>query len=148
MAKPNEPPGAELGALVDDLLQSTGMLLRRLRSEAAAEELSLSQAAVLGRLARQGDATTADLARAEGVKPQSMGATLAGLEQQGLVARRPHPTDGRQFLFRLTPAGQAARDRRRLLKHKWLTEALGGVTPAERAALGSALAILRRLSAS
>ena len=48
--------------------------------------------------------TTAELARAEMVKPQSMGTLLAELEQDGLVQRQPHPTDGRQILFSLTEA--------------------------------------------
>jgi DNA-binding MarR family transcriptional regulator len=142
------PVEQDLAALVQDLLQSTGLLLRRLRAEAAADELSLSQAAALGRLARDGHATTADLARAEGVKPQSMGATLTALEQDGLIERRAHPTDGRQVLFRLTPAGIDAREQRQLLKRAWLGSALSGVTAAEREALGTALAIVRRLSAS
>ena len=53
--------------------------------------------------------TTAELARAEMVKPQSMGTLLAELEQEGLVQRQPHPTDGRQILFSLTDAGRGRR---------------------------------------
>ena len=60
--------------------------------------------------------TTADLARAEFVKPQSMGTTLADLEQAGLVQRRPHPTDGRQVLFALTAEGMEARRQRNIAK--------------------------------
>jgi DNA-binding MarR family transcriptional regulator len=33
------------------------------------------------------------------VKPQSMGGTLAAMEEEGLVERQPHPTDGRQILY-------------------------------------------------
>ena len=36
------------------------------------------------------------------MKPQSMGGTLAAMEEEGLVERRPHPTDRRQILFTLT----------------------------------------------
>jgi DNA-binding MarR family transcriptional regulator len=146
VANPHNSSDTDFGALVEDLLQSTSILLRRLRMEAATDGLSLSQAAVLGRLARQGEVTTADLARAEGIKPQSVGATLAVLEQQGLLQRRTHPTDGRQFLFRLTPAGTDAPERRHLLEHAWLMAALGNVTAAEREPLGIALATIRRLS--
>ena len=59
----------------------------------------------MGRLDTHGPMTTAELARAEMVKPQSMGTLLAELEQDGLVRRQPHPTDGRQILFSLTDAG-------------------------------------------
>jgi len=84
-------------ALVEDMLHAIGPLMRRLRTESNAGGLSWSQRTVMGRLKREGAATTADLARAENVKPQSMGATLAALEGEGLVGRTPHPSDGRQF---------------------------------------------------
>lgn len=141
-------PHAAIEPLVEDLLRSTGLLLRRLRTEANPGELTLSQVAVLGRLARDGAATTADLARAESVKPQSMGATLAALERDGLVARTPHATDGRQFLYALTPAGEAARAQRLLLKRAWLGSALAVLSEEERAALRTALSVIRRLSES
>src|SRR6201996_3274390 len=103
-------PSAEANAA--ELMQAVGVLLRRVRGEAGKEGLSWSQAAALGRLDRGGPMTTAELARAEMVKPQSMGTLLAELEQEGLVPRDPHPTDGRQILFSLTPAGVAARRQR------------------------------------
>lgn len=137
-----------LDGLVEDLLHSTGLLLRRLRAEANPDELTWSQMAIMGRLKRNGAATTADLARAEGVKPQSMGVTLAALERDGLVARSPHPTDGRQFLYDLTPAGLAARARHRSLKRNWLASALATLSEEEAAALGTALQVIRRLGTS
>jgi DNA-binding MarR family transcriptional regulator len=79
---------------VTDLSLAIGQLVRRLRTEANPGELSWSQIATLARLEKAGAMTTADLARSERVKPQSMGTTLADLEQEGLVQRRPHPTDG------------------------------------------------------
>jgi DNA-binding MarR family transcriptional regulator len=89
--------------------------------------------------------TTADLARAESVKPQSMGATLAELEREGLVERRPHPTDGRQVLFALTDEGVEARRKRSALKQKWLLAAMAKLDPAERQTLMSAVALIKRL---
>jgi DNA-binding MarR family transcriptional regulator len=141
---------AEIGIeeLVQDLLQSTGLLRRRLRMEANRDALSWSQIAVMGRLAREGPATTADLARAEGVKPQSMGATLAALERDGFVARAAHPKDGRQFLYALTDQGRAARDRHQLLKRAWLIQALSDLEPDERTAMVTALGVIRRLGNS
>jgi DNA-binding MarR family transcriptional regulator len=70
----------------------------------------LTESAVLARLAKDGAATTADLARAESVKPQSMGATVATLEELGLVQRKPHRTDGRQMNIELTAKGVAVRN--------------------------------------
>ncbi len=92
----NEAPDAPIipETAVTELSLAIGQLVRRLRMEANPGELTWSQIATLARLDKAGWMTTADLARAELVKPQSMGTTLADLEQAGLVQRRPHPTDG------------------------------------------------------
>src|SRR3954447_5947396 len=79
-----------------------GQLMRRLRVE---HRFPLSHGAVLGRLDRQGPLSTVELASAERVRPQSMGQTLAELETQGLVSRRPDEADGRRTLLELTDAG-------------------------------------------
>ena len=92
--------------------------------------------------------TTADLARAEFVKPQSMGTTLADLEQAGLVQRRPHPTDGRQVLFELTAEGVEARRQRNIAKREWLLAAMAMLNPAEQQTLMTAAALIKRLAES
>jgi DNA-binding MarR family transcriptional regulator len=74
-----------------DFTQAIGLLVRRVRAAAASHELSLTESAVMARLAKDGPATIADLARAESMKPQSMGTTIAALEEMGMVERKPHP---------------------------------------------------------
>ncbi len=128
-----------------ELMHAVGALLRRVRAEAGSEGLSWSQAAAMGRLDRTGPMTTADLARAEMVKPQSMGSLLAELEQDGLVERQPHPTDGRQILFSLTPAGVQARRQRQAAKLAWLAGAIERLDAAEQRTLVDAIGIVKRL---
>jgi DNA-binding MarR family transcriptional regulator len=99
----------------------------------------------LSRLEQVGSMTTADLARAEVVKPQSMGATLAELEREGLVERHPHPTDGRQILFALTDQGLEARRKRSAAKQAWLVAAMARLSPGEQQTLISAAALIKRL---
>jgi DNA-binding MarR family transcriptional regulator len=141
------PPGAAETA-VTDLSLAIGQLVRRLRLEANPGELSWSQIATLARLEKAGAMTTAELARLEFVKPQSMGTTLADLEQQGLVRRRPHPTDGRQVLFELTADGVEARRQRQLAKRQWLLAAMEKLDPADQQTLISAAALIKRLAES
>lgn len=136
---------APLEMAVTELSLAIGQLLRRLRADTNPDGLTWSQTMVLARLDKAGPMTTADLARAEGVKPQSMGATLAELENEGLVSRQPHPTDGRQILFALTEAGIQARHRRSATKQKWLLEAMARLTPSERETLMSAVVLIKRL---
>jgi len=135
-----------LEATVSELSLAVGQLLRRLRAESNPDGLTWSQTVALSRLEKAGPMTTADLARAESVKPQSMGATLAELEREGLVRRHPHPTDGRQVLFALTAEGIGARRKRSAAKQKWLLAAMAKLDPDERQTLVSAAALIKRLS--
>jgi DNA-binding MarR family transcriptional regulator len=142
----NNPPGASLETLVAELSLAVGQLLRRLRAESNPDGLTWSQTVALSRLEMEGPMTTADLARAESVKPQSMGATLAELEQEGLVKRHPHPTDGRQVLIALTAQGVEARRKRSAAKQKWLLAAMSELDRGERQTLMSAAALIGRLA--
>lgn len=135
-------------AVVPALTQAIGQILRRLRAEANPGGLNLSQTATLALLDDKGGMTTADLARAEAMKPQSMSTILASLEQEGLVERSPHPTDGRQILFSLTAQGIEARRKRRTAKHDWLLAAVAKLSPSEQRTLLSAAALIRNLGDS
>jgi DNA-binding MarR family transcriptional regulator len=143
---PHPPVPAEIA--VTELSLAIGQLMRRLRAEVNPGELTWSQLATLARLERVGAMTTADLARSEHVKPQSMGTTLADLEQEGLVQRKPHPTDGRQVLFALTAEGIEARRQRNIAKREWLLAATAKLAPAEQQSLISAAALIKRLAES
>ena len=134
-----------LETTITELSLAIGQLLRRLRTESNPDGLTWSQTSALSQLEKAGSATTADLARAEQVKPQSMGATLAELEREGLVARQPHPTDGRQVLFALTDKGIEARRKRSGAKQKWLLDAMARLDPVEQRTLMDAAALIRRL---
>jgi DNA-binding MarR family transcriptional regulator len=76
-----------------------------------------------------------------------MGATVAALEAQGLVAGAPDPADGRQTLLSLTEAGRLFVDDARAARQGWLTQAIAArLTPAEQDELARALPLLRRLA--
>jgi DNA-binding MarR family transcriptional regulator len=131
---------------VSDLIQAVGLLVRRVRSAAASHELSLTEGAVLKRLAKEGPATTADLARAESMKPQSMGATVAALEEEELVKRRPDPTDGRRMYIHLTDKGVALREDARAARRMWLEQAIAQLDKEDQVALFKASEIIKRLA--
>src|SRR6202795_2703775 len=116
-------PRKTLDTAVVDLMQSIGVLLRRARAASGSNDLSLTEAYVMGLLAKDGPATTAELARAEGMKPQSMGTTIAALEEMGMVERKPHPTEGRQVNIGLTAKGAAVRKSAKDAKRTWRAQA-------------------------
>jgi DNA-binding MarR family transcriptional regulator len=128
-----------------DFAHAIGFLVRRVRAAADSQELSLTEAAVMARLAKDGPATTADLARSEGMKPQSMGTTIAALEEMGMVERKPHPTDGRQVNIELTAIGTAVRNRAKDAKRTWLAQAIAQLDKQEQETLFTAGEIMKRL---
>lgn len=130
---------------IAELIQSIGLLVRRVRAAASSHELSLTESAVMGRLAKEGPATIAELARAESMKPQSMGTTVAALEEMGLVERSPHSTDGRQVNIALTRKGAAVRNSARDAKRTWLSQAIAHLDDEEQQILFRAGEIIRRL---
>ena len=125
--------------------QAVGLLLRRIRAAAAGHELSLTESAVLARLAKDGPATTAELARAESVRPQSMGTTIGTLEERGLIQRKPHPTDGRQVKIELTAKGTVVRNSAKEAKRTWLAQAIAQLSEQEKETLFNAGEIIKRL---
>ncbi len=128
-----------------DFCQSVGLLVRKARSVAVSDEMSWTETAVLRRLAVDGAATTAELARAQGMKPQSMRTIVAELERLGMVVRRPHPTDGRQVNLELTKKGEAAQKVARDAKRTWVAEAIAKLPSEEQETLFAAGRIIVKL---
>jgi DNA-binding MarR family transcriptional regulator len=143
-AEPQEPDATEVAAA---LRVSIGLLLRRMRQVRPDGELSLPETSALARLDRTGPATSSTLARLEQISPQSMGATLAGLEARGLVRRHSDPDDGRRAVLSLTEAGQQVLRNKRSARVAQLAQALSnGFTPAELRQLRAAAPLLERLA--
>ena len=133
-------------ALAVELHTLSGKLKRRLREQASAGDLTPSQISVLARLDRNGPTTVTALARAEGVRSQSMGATIAVLEAAGLVKGSPDPDDGRQTILSLTPACRELIRSGRAARQDWLLRAIQTkLTPQEQAQLAAAMKLLNRL---
>jgi DNA-binding MarR family transcriptional regulator len=137
-------------AAVDELTLSVGLLVRRMRSVSPTglHELSWTQKSVIARLEKEGPATTADLARAEGVKPQSMGTALATLEEMGVIERKPHATDGRQVNIHLTTKGSAMRKVSKDASRTWLAHSVSMLNKQEQAILFAAGGIMKRIAES
>lgn len=133
-------------ALAMEIHAINGRLKRRLREQASAGDLTQSQLAVLGHLDRNGPTTVTALARMEGVRSQSMGATVATLEAAGMVKGSPDPNDGRQTILSLTPACVALIRNRRAVRTDWLLKTIQTrLSPQEQEQLAAAVKLLNRL---
>jgi DNA-binding MarR family transcriptional regulator len=145
LEEPESEP-ARVAAMAADLRILLGQLRRRLREQADPEDFTWSQKSALTRLERDGPATVTALARAEGVRPQSMGATIATLEAAGLVIGAPDPRDGRQTLLSLTDACRDWIVASRAAREDWLLQAIQTKFSAdEQAELARAVDLLKRL---
>lgn len=134
-------------ALASEMRIVIGRLNRRLREQVRSNDLTASQKSVLLHLEREGSATVTGLAKADGVRPQSMGATVSSLQAAGLIASAPHPTDGRQSVLSLTSLCRKMVKAARAAREDWLYRAIGSkLTAKERETLARGIAILKKLS--
>lgn len=125
-----------------------GRIARRLRqAKSAVGDVSLAEASVLARLHADGPQFPGALAELEGVRPQAMAATVAALEDRGLVSRWPDERDGRRAVICATDSGRAMVSARQSESVRLLAEALDGAfTPDERRAIAAGLPLLERLA--
>jgi DNA-binding MarR family transcriptional regulator len=118
----------------------------RVREHGGGNDLTPSQAAVLLRLETDGPATVSSLARAEGMRPQSMSAIVTPLQESGLISGTPDPSDGRQTLMSLTPKFLKWIQESRAARQDWLTATIAQkLSVHEQETLQAALELLKRL---
>jgi DNA-binding MarR family transcriptional regulator len=108
-------------ALAVELRAVLGKLKRKLRQQGERSDLTPSQISVLLRLEKDGPAAVSSLARAEGMRPQSMSAIITSLLEAGLVGGSPDPNDGRQTLMSLSRKCQKLLKESRTARQDWLT---------------------------
>ncbi|HEU68988.1 MAG TPA: MarR family transcriptional regulator [Candidatus Acetothermia bacterium] len=104
-----ETTGATEGPL-GHLLAQVGKLLRdRIHARMEGIGIGRGQGFILFRLGEENGLAQADLARRAWVRPATLTAALQRLEEEGLVERRPDPTDARVSRVHLTAKGEATR---------------------------------------
>lgn len=147
MKRSLEPSSEPALVVASELRELVGRLKQRLRREAGNDGLSLTQMAALGRLYRRGTTTVSDLARAQNVRSQSMGHTVAKLQAKGLIESRPDPDDGRRTLLSLTSSGRERVEASRAARDGWLYRTIHArFDTEEQLALARAVQLLRRLT--
>jgi DNA-binding MarR family transcriptional regulator len=76
-----------------------------------------------------------------------MRATVASLENMGLVSGEQDPVDGRKMFISLTAACRETLRSGRVAREDWLTRALQAqLTPSEQEQLAAAVELLKRLA--
>jgi DNA-binding MarR family transcriptional regulator len=137
---------SEVSREATGLRRGTLQLARRLRRERRDDGLSLAKLSVLGTLHRRGELTARQIADSERLQPQSLTRTLAALEGDRLVYRRPDPDDGRRAWLGITGRGLTTLAAEMAERDRWLTGRLERFSPAERAILALAAELMDRVA--
>jgi DNA-binding MarR family transcriptional regulator len=147
VSRPTVPPETELASILAlEIRTVSGKLKRRLREHGGHNDLTPSQVSVVLRLEKDGSATVSSLARAEGMRPQSMSAVIASLQEAGLVGGAPDPNDGRQTLMCLTRKCLKWLKEGRAARQDWLTKKISQkLSVGEQRQLQTAFELLMRL---
>ncbi|WP_374968152.1 MarR family winged helix-turn-helix transcriptional regulator [Terrabacter sp. BE26] len=135
---------AELVSLSNDIRLACMRISRRVRFESD-RELPPHQFSVLARLEGT-PRTNSELADIERVSAPSMKRTTSALVELGYVARADDPTDGRQVILSLTPAGQKALKRISRHRDEWMLSRFEHLTDEERELLQRASVVLSKVA--
>lgn len=145
--KPNLSSPDLADALAADLRAVVAKLKRNLRAQSDHHDLTATQIAVLLRLERDGPSAVSNLARAEGIRAQSMGTAIAPLEATGFIVGTPDPNDGRRTILSLTDACRSWMKEGRDARQDWLSRSIREkLTLDEQQQLVAAAQILKRLA--
>jgi DNA-binding MarR family transcriptional regulator len=134
---------AQLAVLVRDAITRVN---RRMRQTRPVGDLTHSQISALQSLDLGGALTPRELADAERVQPPTLTRIVSRLEELGLVVRTPHPSDGRQVILALSPAGRELLEGYRRSRDEWLAQRLSELGPEERDTVARAAEILARIA--
>jgi DNA-binding MarR family transcriptional regulator/GNAT superfamily N-acetyltransferase len=105
---------------------------------------SLSEARVLYELAHRDDLAAKDLGGELGLDPGYLSRILQKLDDSGLIARKPLPSDRRQVRLSLTAKGRQAFAKLDQSSHDEVAAMLGRLGDGERAALVHAMATIEK----
>lgn len=147
MNRPESPAHHELASLIALEMRTLFRKVKlHLRSQGKHDDLTSSQISVVHRL-EGGPTTVSSLARAEGMRPQSMSAVITPLQQAGLVGGVPDPNDGRQTLMSLTPKCLKWLREGRAARQDWLARRISErLSVHEQEKLRATLGLLKKLA--
>ncbi len=121
-------------------------LSRRIRANAADDDVPEGQRSVMFTLANDGPQSLRSLSEHERVTPPSMNRTVNALVASGLVTRVTAEDDARRITIDLSDAGRAFVVETRRRRDAWLTQRLAKLPPEQRAILEQATPILKELA--
>ncbi|MHA6525744.1 MarR family winged helix-turn-helix transcriptional regulator [Tessaracoccus sp. G1721] len=140
---PDYPP--DLLSLANDVRVACQRISRRVRFESTSD-VAPHQFSVLVFLHFEGPRTPTQLAARDAVSTPSMTRTVNCLADKGLVARSPHPQDGRQILVSLTAEGVRVVEETIANRDTWMLAHIATLAPEQLDLLRRAADLLMEVS--
>ncbi|MBM3817949.1 MAG: MarR family transcriptional regulator [Acidimicrobiia bacterium] len=140
------PSSPDYQSIADRLHSAAIHLLRRLRRQDAAMDLSPARASALSVLVFGGPVTIGQLAAAEQVSTPTITRLVVGMERDGLLKRRGDERDGRVVWLEATARGAKILKEGRRRRVAALAAELKTLPPEELDLLSRAADLLQRLT--
>lgn len=140
----SSPVDPSFGLLIYEISRQ---MRKRLEQRAKGLGLTRAQWQALVKLKRNPDLSQAQLADMLDLEPITVSRLLDRMEEAGLIARRPHPTDRRIRLVSVTETARPILDEFRVLVDELHEEILGQLSAADRAGLIDQLTAIRAILA-
>jgi len=110
------------------------------------EKLSFTTLSVLHTLSRKSPMRLTELIATEPVTQSAITQLVTRLERDGLVERKPDPSDGRAVLVHITPQGAEIIDSRRFDRIMQIAKLIDGLEQEEKQSIASSLPALKKLA--
>jgi DNA-binding MarR family transcriptional regulator len=141
--------GPDAPALADRLFEVLPRTVRRMRQETRARfdgDLTVPQVRAVMFLRRRPGSGLTGLADHLGISRPAASVLVDALVAGGLVDRSRDPEERRRVRLALTPAGTTTAGEARSAARGWLASALADLPESDRAALGTAIGLLDRIT--
>jgi DNA-binding MarR family transcriptional regulator len=129
------------------ILSAVLRLAREMRLAAEDGDLRGGALSLLATLQRDGAMSAVELARRQGLQPQSLTRLLARLDRDGLIGRSVDSADARRHVIQISAQGTAALMRQMVRRRDWLAARIADrLDDAEQARLMEAAALMLRVA--
>ncbi len=118
--------------ITETLLSVIRLMRKQVDAAMSAQGLSLARGKLLTAIAHEGTCRPGELAHVLQQSPRTITDAIDAMDRDGLLVRKPHPTDRRSQLLELTDAGKQALEQVKQPKQAAIDRLFEGLDPLAR----------------